>query len=155
MLAGQARGSYATFHAESAKEGLERFVSFGIEERALASLDLIVVQKRLSKNVRGQRFEERRVVEIAELIKPEIGAKEKAIGQTQKINLNLLYKYNYKKGLLEKCGESKRLLEKMTQTFSCSEKEIKKMLKQKQSVLEKLGKEVSFQDFYSIAENEM
>ncbi|MEW6749172.1 MAG: ATPase, T2SS/T4P/T4SS family [Candidatus Micrarchaeota archaeon] len=67
LMAGQARGSYATFHAQSADEALSRLRSFGVREDDLKSVDCIVVQRRMleydpkSRSVR----EARRVVEIA------------------------------------------------------------------------------------------
>lgn len=144
MLAGQAKGSYCTFHAESAREALERLVSFGIEERALASLDLIVVQKRQEKiGKSGARSEERRVTEISEVIAEASG-----------LRLNNLYSFSYETGRLEKKGESKRVLEKIGRTFSTNEKGTKKLLRQKEKLLKTLGTGTSFREFFEIIERE-
>jgi len=69
LLAGQARGSYATFHAQSVDEALSRLRSFGIREDDLSSIDCIVVQRRmLTYDPKKRRNTEvRRVVEMAEV----------------------------------------------------------------------------------------
>ena len=74
LLAGQARGNYATFHAQSATEALSRLRSFGINENDLRSIDCILIQRRMSVYDRKKRRnrEIRKVVEIAEV---EGGAK--------------------------------------------------------------------------------
>jgi hypothetical protein len=68
LLAGQARGSYATFHAQSADEALSRLRSFGVRGDDLKSLDCIVVQRRMLLYDAKKRstMETRRVVEIAD-----------------------------------------------------------------------------------------
>jgi Flp pilus assembly CpaF family ATPase len=67
LLAGQARGAYATFHAQSAQEAFQRFKNFGVEENDLRSIDYIVIQKRMLIYDPKKRCcsETRRVVEIA------------------------------------------------------------------------------------------
>lgn len=63
LLAGQARGSYATFHAQSADEALSRLKSFGIREDDRKSIDCIVVQRRmLVYDAKGRSGGERRLV---------------------------------------------------------------------------------------------
>ena len=47
LLAGQARGCYATFHAQSAEEARSRFRHLGVNPEDLSSLDCIVVQRRM------------------------------------------------------------------------------------------------------------
>jgi flagellar protein FlaI len=137
MLAGQAKGSYATFHAESSNEALERFTSFNIEKSSLSGLDLIIVQKRLTKINGGNRFEERNITEICEII-----------NENNKIKLNTLFKKNKKE------NNSIRLREKIKETFSCNDKALNKLLKEKQKILEKLNKDISFNEFFDIVSNE-
>ncbi|MCL6089301.1 MAG: Flp pilus assembly complex ATPase component TadA, partial [Candidatus Marsarchaeota archaeon] len=48
LLSGQARGSYATFHAQSAHEALRRLSNLGASADDLASLDFIVLQRRIA-----------------------------------------------------------------------------------------------------------
>ncbi|MFH1470696.1 MAG: ATPase, T2SS/T4P/T4SS family, partial [Candidatus Micrarchaeota archaeon] len=65
ITSGQARGSYATFHAQSGKETIARLLSLGILETDIEAIGLIVIQKRIG-GVRNKR-EERRIVEISEV----------------------------------------------------------------------------------------
>ncbi len=66
LLAGQARGSYATLHAQSADEALSRLRSFGIRDEDRKSIDCIVVQRRMLVYDSKKRcaHEARRVVEM-------------------------------------------------------------------------------------------
>lgn len=69
LLAGQARGSYATLHARSVDEALSRLRSFGIRDMDMESMDCIVVQRRmlLYDSRKRRNTEVRCVVEIAEM----------------------------------------------------------------------------------------
>ncbi len=49
LLSGQARGSYATFHGQSAAEALRRLRNLGISADDLPSLDFIVLQRRIAR----------------------------------------------------------------------------------------------------------
>jgi type II secretory ATPase GspE/PulE/Tfp pilus assembly ATPase PilB-like protein len=143
MLAGQAKGSYATFHAESAGEAVQRLISFGIEEKMLCSLDLVVVQKRINKIEKKARKEIRKVVEICEIEK-----------STNGIELKKLFDYNYEKKELEKINESERIIEKICRTFNCTKKQADKLMKKKEKLLGKLGGKATFKEFFESAENE-
>ena len=68
LLAGQARGCYATFHAQSADETKSRLRHLGIAADDLSSIDCIVVQRRMLQYDPKKRRcgEVRKVVEIAE-----------------------------------------------------------------------------------------
>lgn len=48
LLSGQARGSYATFHAQSTNEATQRLVNLGARKDDLSSLNYVVVQRRIS-----------------------------------------------------------------------------------------------------------
>jgi Flp pilus assembly CpaF family ATPase len=67
LLAGQARGAYATFHAKTAKEAISRLLSFGISEMDINSIDAIIVQRRMLIYDRNKRTveERRRLVELS------------------------------------------------------------------------------------------
>jgi len=69
LLAGQARGSYATMHAQSVAEALGRLKSFGINEMDLESIDCMVIQRRMLvyDSKKKTNTEVRKVVEIAEM----------------------------------------------------------------------------------------
>lgn len=68
LLAGQARGSYATFHAQSANEAFSRLSGFGIRKDDLGSIDCIIVQRRMVEYDSKKREckEIRKITEIAE-----------------------------------------------------------------------------------------
>jgi archaeal flagellar protein FlaI len=142
MLAGQAKGSYATFHAESAKEALQRIVSLGIEKESLPSIDLIIVQKRLQKiNSKGHRKEERKVTQICE------------IDKTGK--LIEIFALNHSTGKLEVRNTSKRIKEKVMQTFSVTDSKYKKLLKKRKNSLDEINSNVDFKKFFKIAEGKL
>lgn len=66
LLGGQARGCYATFHAQSAEETLRRLRLFGVSEADFNSIGAIVVQRRMLRYDRRKRrnSEIRRMVEL-------------------------------------------------------------------------------------------
>ncbi len=150
MLAGQAKGSYATFHAESSKEAIERLISFGIEKNALFSIDLIIVQKRISKINRKTKIrkEERKITEICEIIK---SSKNSTYSED---SLNLLFKFNHEKNNWEKVNESVKLKEMIKMVYSFSDKEYEKNLKEKTKILKNLPREILFEEFFEIVESE-
>ncbi len=68
LLGGQARGAYATFHAQSASEALLRLMKLGISEMDLNSIDAIIVQRRMLLHDKCKKAREvRRIVEIVEV----------------------------------------------------------------------------------------
>jgi flagellar protein FlaI len=145
MLAGQAKGSYATFHAESSEEALQRLKSFGVESRSISSLDLIVIQKRLTKNSSGTKKEERKVTEIAEIIK----TKEKS-----GFEINKIFEYEHEKNILEFKNMPTRMALKIMLTTGLKEKQILEEIEKKAMLLEKLKGKVNFKEFFEIAERE-
>lgn len=69
LLGGQARGAYATFHAQSAGEALLRMKKFGIADVDMGSVDALIVQRRmLAYDAKGRDAKEtRKITEIAEV----------------------------------------------------------------------------------------
>ncbi|MFA5247085.1 MAG: ATPase, T2SS/T4P/T4SS family [Candidatus Micrarchaeia archaeon] len=69
LLSGQARGTYSTFHSDSADECLGRMRLMGATDHDLGSLDLIVVARRIPVyDVQSRNgIEVRRVTEICEV----------------------------------------------------------------------------------------
>jgi Flp pilus assembly CpaF family ATPase len=67
LLGGQARGVYATFHAQSCGEALKRLMSMGVQKQDLNSIDLIAVQRRmmLYDSKKREARETRRITEIS------------------------------------------------------------------------------------------
>jgi len=128
MLAGQARGSYATFHAQSASEALARLASFGIAKMDMRSIDCIVVQRRmlLYDMRRRKAHEVRRIVEIADVSEEAVPV----LLHDQKTDRLLLKKNNaFLKKLADRLGSSEaevrdelgrreRLFMKMERKFS-------------------------------------
>ena len=105
---------------------------------------MIIVQKRQTRidSKTGTRREERKVVEVSEVV------------SNGEFKLNKLFEYDYKKGVLKKCGKSIRVADKIMETYSLKEKEMNKMLKQRESILKKLKGKVNFREFFEIAEKE-
>ncbi len=144
MLAGQAKGSYATFHAESAEEALERMKTFNIEESALSSIDLIVVQKRINiiERKSGKRKEERKVTEICE-VKKENG----------KIKTNMIFEFDFEENELRKKNPPSKTTDKIKKTFRTNDKGIQQIRKTKTKILEKIKGQADFAGFFEMAEN--
>lgn len=114
LLAGQARGSYATLHAQSANEALARLRTFGINEMDLESIDCIIVQRRMllydPKKRRGR--EVRKVVEVAEL----------------NDGLRMLFRDN-------KQVKESSLMEKAAESFGLSRKEMLEEVKGRKNLI--------------------
>ncbi len=125
LLAGQARGCYATFHASSVNEAVSRFASFGVDELDLRSIDCLIIQRRMLYYDKKKRknTEVRRIVEIAELCN----------GQ----------KTIYKNGKFSCDGV---LLERVSQSFGISKKEMKKEIAARKKLIAKSPSE--FSEFY-------
>ncbi len=139
MLAGQAKGSYATFHAESAKEALQRMKSLGVEKESLSSIDLVVVQKRIQRiNSKGHRKEERKVTEICEINKDGTVRELFSLDNSQK---KLVFR-----------NESKRVKEKVMQTFSVNHTEYKKLISSRKNCLVQIDNNTDFKNFFATSE---
>ncbi len=135
LLAGQAKGSFFTFHADSASEALLRLKALGVSGEDLDALDLILVQKRISffdsKNKRATEL--RRVTEIAEVVEG---------------NARLLFCLNPSK-VLEKTKnlESSAVVEKTLQNYGFSgKKEFFSEMEKRKRFLEKMEAK-DFEDF--------
>lgn len=114
LLGGQARGAYATFHAQSAEEALLRLKKFGILEMDLQSIDAVIIQKRMlvyDKKTRAT-LETRKIVEIV-----EIGEKLKKIISFSN------GRWNYTEG---------KLIKKIAQEFGINTKELRKELDERE-----------------------
>lgn len=67
VLSGQARGTYATFHAHSSKELVSRMMSYGVSKDDISSIDFVIIQKRILQEHDGKLVEVRRGVEVTYL----------------------------------------------------------------------------------------
>jgi type II secretory ATPase GspE/PulE/Tfp pilus assembly ATPase PilB-like protein len=132
LLAGQARGSYATVHAQSAKEALTRLASFGVSRMDMRSIDCIVVQRRMllydSKTKKSR--EVRRVVEIA----------------TVDEEARSIFSYDAKKDRLF-MGKVEELHEHIANKLGMSRKEVSKELDEREKFIRK--SEIDFSGFFS------
>jgi Flp pilus assembly CpaF family ATPase len=132
LLAGQARGSYATLHAQSAGEAVQRLLSFGINRMDINSIDCIVVQRRMLVYDRKKRknTEVRRVTEIV-----EVGEK-----------MTPVFSYNREKDVLERDRESV-VIPEIAKTFGSTMKDLEGESKERQKLFSKLGSDL--QEFYA------
>jgi flagellar protein FlaI len=128
LLAGQARGSYATFHAQSAHEALSRLQSFGVRKEDLGSIDCIMVQRRMLMYDAEKRknSEVRRVVEIAEVT-----------GGRKQLHISYMHGRSMKHG---------KLLEKMADSFGLTKEKMMDELKRRERVIADTSGD--FTDFY-------
>jgi len=67
LLAGQARGTYATFHATTAQDALKRLTALGARKEDLDAVNLVLVQKRIAVLDGKKQREVRRVTELCEV----------------------------------------------------------------------------------------
>jgi len=109
MLAGQGKGSLATFHALDSREAVNRLRALGISEHDLSALDLVVVQKRWDSYGNGERREYRRVTEISEL--------DNAVPRK-------LFEYDAASDSLKRVGEG-RVMKRMERTFRMDAKKLR------------------------------
>jgi len=148
MLAGQGKGSYATFHGQSVGEAISRMRCLGILEIDLTAIDLVLVQRRWNRpSTKGNR-EVRHVVEAAELI-----------GNNGRLELNSLFAFDYGNGRLVKTGKSKKVFEKARQSFCFGREAWEKEIAKRARFLKKLsgkspsgkrlsGKSLRMKDFF-------
>ncbi len=103
LLAGQGKGSVCTFHAQSAREALQRLARMGISEMDLGALDVIVVQRRWNRlNPDASMGSEiRRVTEICEVLIENNG-----------YSLNPVFAFDPLFDRLIKVGESQKIDER-------------------------------------------
>lgn len=104
ILAGQGKGSIATFHALDAKEALHRLELLGAKKNELKAIDLIIIQKRWTQYDKEKSTEKRRIVSITEQTNP-------------------IYKYDYSQDTIKKIQEPK-LKQELEKTFKNYEKEL-------------------------------
>jgi len=141
LISGQARGSYATFHAQSARETLARLRSLGILASDLQSIDLIVVQRRMMRHDRGNRAgrEVRRCTEISEVVKG--GEGEGALPA-----IICIYKYDVKKDRLVRTAAKSVLMERVRESFGMGTVEFGEEMKKRAGFLKSLDVSSSFPD---------
>ncbi|MDO8340103.1 MAG: ATPase, T2SS/T4P/T4SS family [Candidatus Burarchaeum sp.] len=143
MTSGQARGSYATFHAQSAREVLVRMRSLGALPNDLQSLDLIVVQRRLMRYDPKARkgHEVRRCTEISEIVPPVSAADDAKLPA-----LRMIFKYDAFKDAVVAAEKSKILAGRVCESFGISRKEFDAELQRRAEFLAGLDVSRSFDE---------
>ncbi|MCK4318962.1 type II/IV secretion system ATPase subunit [Candidatus Micrarchaeota archaeon] len=133
LLGGQARGCYATFHAQSAKETFRRLNFFGINEIDFKSIDAVVVQRRMLRYEKGRNKEIRKITEIV------FDVDKKFLG------------YDLEKDKWK--GKNEEILrEKIGMKLGLSEKEIKKEIEKREGILKK---RLGFWEFFKEFQNKV
>jgi len=147
MLAGQGKGSYATFHGQSVKETVNRLRCLGVLQTDLAAIDLVLVQRRWNIQGRKGNKEVRRVVEAAELC--EVNGR---------LHLNTLFKYDYAKSRLLRENESIKVFEKAVRSFPFKGRGrqpegFRRELEKRSRFLQGQGKEMTAGQFFKKVSN--
>jgi len=106
MLCGQAKGTYTTFHAQTANEVLLRLQSYGVMACDLGVIDLIVTQRRYNRYTAGKASDHRNIMEISEVI-----------FEDNQLKLNQLYVFDDRKGVLVKKNTPRKILGKLGTAF--------------------------------------
>jgi len=135
LLAGQGKGSYATFHAQSASEAVLRAIGMGTNPQDLCSLDLIITQKRWSVNFARSSSEQRKLTQICE-VEYE---KERAM-------LRELFSYDFSSQKFVKNEPSKKVAQKICRAFKIELKELDLELEAREKFLLSLG-ELKMEEF--------
>ncbi len=99
MNAGQARGCYATMHAQSAKELVSRLRYNDVLPTDIKAVNLVIVQRRFLRFNKGELKEIRRVVEVCEVI-----------AQRDNVLLKHIFKYDPKEDKVVRTGVKSELL---------------------------------------------
>ncbi len=130
-LAGQGKGSFATFHGLSVRETINRLKSSGVSETDLSGLDLVVVQRRWS--IPGEP-DRRRIFEIAE------------INWESGVRVNPIFTYDPEKDRLVRTRNRSRLLNNARVFLGISKQRMnrmKKFIERSPKSLESAFKEIS------------
>ncbi len=148
ILSGQARGSYATFHAQSSYDVLKRMRSLGVLDIDLQSIDLIYIQRRMLRyDVKTHKTQEiRRVIEIVEVDKK----------QTMKVNPLVSYDYDKDDWIVN--WRSSDLIERVRKSLGLSKQDIEHEIERREMFLTKHAKEhakrgLSFEESVSLIQS--
>jgi Flp pilus assembly CpaF family ATPase len=121
LLGGQARGCYATFHAQSASETLRRLKLFGISEADFNSIDGIIVQRRMLR----YDMKKRRNTEVRRMV-------EFCFGPSK----NPVLSYDADSDSWKE-GNTSEFLDTISSSLGLSTKEISQELKERESFMKK------------------
>ena len=127
LLAGQARGTYATFHAQNSNEAKARLEKFGFSAEDLGSIDIIIIQRRRLKidSKNKTKKEERKILEICSF---EGGEKVEIINlKSEKVNYESI------------------AIRKALGTFQMTSEEFEKEISKREEIIN--GAPLGFQEF--------
>ena len=133
LLSGQARGSYATFHAQSANEALRRLVNLGAAAEDLVSLDFIVIQRRIAHyNPKTRQQQELRRCLGIYMLAP--GATS-SIGLSSKLEASPVMVYDNKSDRLKAGSAMAAALERLSQRLGLTSAQARALLKERAKFL--------------------
>lgn len=146
LLAGQGKGSYATFHAQSGREVMLRMRNLGVMEMDLEAIDLVLVQKRWNRvSASGAMVEERKVVEASEIVQ----------GKTGKTELREIFAFDFAKGRLERKLKGSKAEEKISRCFGIGRSGIRKELGKREKALKAAEKKkMDSKEFFEFVNSE-
>jgi len=137
LLAGQGRGSYATFHAQSSKEAITRMNFLGMNMLEISAIDLLLVQRRWADNSKSLRTEKRRITEVCEII-----------FENNKTKLNSLFTFDFEKKRLLAGEKSRRVFSRAEDYLGMNAEEFEKELVKRKKFLEGTDKKNGMKDFF-------
>jgi Flp pilus assembly CpaF family ATPase/NAD-dependent dihydropyrimidine dehydrogenase PreA subunit len=123
LLCGQAKGTYTTFHAQSARDAVLRFVSYGVLESDVSSVDLIVTQRRYNEYTLEETNtkDRRKIFEISEINYVN-----------NEIKINKIFEYDFEKKELVFKNYPEKLMAKFHISFG---------IKTKKELMDRIEKE--------------
>jgi Flp pilus assembly CpaF family ATPase len=139
LLAGQGKGTYSTFHAQSANEAITRLIKLGAMPMDVAALDLVLTQKRWTVNQEGRHYEQRKLIEIAEPLMTKNG-----------ICIKKIFSYDFKKKSFKIKSIGQKTIEKISNSFNMPKKEIINEIEKRSKFLETLRGKTGEEYFNSI-----
>ncbi|MCS7109636.1 MAG: ATPase, T2SS/T4P/T4SS family [Candidatus Micrarchaeota archaeon] len=134
ILSGQARGSYATFHAQSSEEVIKRMLNLGVSKHDVTSIDFILIQRRLMRYDRNTRkyWEERKGIELAEVLSDG--------------SINKIFQLDARSGLFLGDPFKSTKIDDVASSFGIDKKELTEELEFRKQILSSL-RNLSFNEF--------
>lgn len=134
LLSGHARGSYATFHSQSADEAIKRLCNLGISEQDLPSLNFIVVQRRLARyDSKTKKQGEVRKMAGIYMLKP--------CEETGRLQAQAVFEFDQKTNSLEKNSNYEQAVHLLAGKLGISQNAALGIIAKRSAFLQKLGGE--------------
>ncbi|PIT84949.1 hypothetical protein COU37_00295 [Candidatus Micrarchaeota archaeon CG10_big_fil_rev_8_21_14_0_10_45_29] len=133
LLSGHARGSYATFHSNSASEAIRRMCNLGAMPDDLASLDFLILQRRISRYCPSSKkqTEARRMIGI-------FMPKRHERGELFGFDLLPIFEYSEKSDSLQKARGFEDAMQKISQKLAIPSAEARKIFVEREKFLASL-----------------